>query len=595
MSEQLEFEYKDRDYILARSGFTREQLEKAQDDYDALMNTTRNNINKRDVIEPKEESFSYILLSGGKDSVSLVHKLITEGKPINAVCYIDTRCEFPVMHRNAMKCMRWVEQWNLEHDTNIKTFVLKPKLNFWEAFESGHKRNKKNSNTVIPSKRFVCRKLLRIDVVDEFHRNILDSGYTRITEYLGKNADDKWKKKNKFVKPYSGMAKFINDQYPLADIGWTDKQSLAFVESLGYDYEGFYDDFSHGYCICCPYRPLGEWRKLWLNYKEIWEFLKKKLIVAPNLKVFKEYSFLDLEKRFQFEVSYCKDNPRLYTVFLNQNTETSTKKIPDEFYISLYLMLGANNPEFQMMADEKLAINVNSAEINFFSPEAQEMYIPVAVYNIFDGKEYFYLDYHEFAESIHVSPSMVREYAERSLAMEYSNKEKLLNYQWLVRYTFGKEYIPYEGYSVPNIKLYGWNMEETPSERVYARMEETKRQLESMPVEYRSDKYDSLTYVDFMDKYESNRQLTKMREELISEGLVTDEEKLQTMKDLLESDVLTGVDISRNVLSRNSDSNFKLNKSMYTKDILKEKVNTYNQNTISDFNSFKDETGLYDL
>lgn len=589
MSEQLEFEYKDRDYILARSGFTKEQLDRAQDDYETMLHSTRRVKNKR-LIEPKNETYSYILLSGGKDSVTLVHKLIEENRPINAVCYIDTRCEFPVMHRNAMKCMNWVEKWNLEHGTNIKTFILKPKLNFWEAFESGYKRNSKNGNTIIPSKRYVCRKLLRVDVIDEFHENLVNSGYTRIIEYVGKNADDKWKTKNNFVKPYSALSKYVNDKYPLAEIGWTNKQSLAFAESLGYDYEGFYDDFAHGYCICCPHRPLGEWRRLWLNYTEIWEFLRKKLIIAPNLKVLNDYTFFDLEKRFQYEVAYCKDNPALYTLFLNQNTDNPSKKIPDDFYVSLYLMLGANNPDFQKKADERLAISLDNNEVNFFETEKQELYIPIAVYNIFDGKEYYYLDYHEFADFIHMPPSIVREYAERSLSMEYSNKEKLLNYQWLIRYTFGKEYVPYEGYCVPNMKLYGWNMDERPSERAHKRMQETKRQLEGI-----SNKNISYEYSDFMDKYEANRQITEMREEIISEGFIDDETKLQTMKDLLDKDVMPPSNSINGYCNKNANSNFDLNNSKYTKQTLEEKIEIYNKERISDFNSFKDDTGLYDL
>lgn len=47
--------------------------------------------------------------------------------------------------------------------------------------------------------------------------------------------------------------------------------------------------------------------------------------------------------------------------------------------------------------------------------------------------------------------------------------------------------------------------------------------------------------------------------------------------------------------NKNANSNFDLNNSKYTKQTLEEKIEMYNKERISDFNSFKDDTGLYDL
>jgi hypothetical protein len=61
--------------------------------------------------------------------------------------------------------------------------------------------------------------------------------------------------------------------HPLVVWGWDEAKALGYCYDRGYDWEGLYEIFSRVSCWCCPIQGIGELRKLWKHFPDLWEYM----------------------------------------------------------------------------------------------------------------------------------------------------------------------------------------------------------------------------------------------------------------------------------------------------------------------------------
>lgn len=509
-------------------------------EYAALMNSHKSDDNAvlRDVISQLnvphtvKREYRYALISGGKDSVSMMEIIMQnpEEYPCDAAVFIDTQCEFPIMYRNAIRCLERFEAWGKETGKEVEVMILYPKLGFWDIFESGYGRGTGTSrNASISTNRMFCRRILRTDVVANFHKILNDKGYNRIIQYVGRTASD-GKGTTDFARTWTKNAQkspmMIDMRYPLIECGSDTTQNLIISARAGYDYEGFYNDFEHGFCFACPQTSIKHWRTLWAKYPSIWEFMKKKFSLFPHIIALArtDYTLADLERRFIFEVEYVQRHHEL-------TYETVCKRGFNDkrFLIALYLTLGAYNPVWQQKANELLVKKRENYSTDFFQDDSSTDEIPIVVYNIVSGVETYYKDLHEFASSVEILPTEVREYCDRSLQPEYTNSERLLRGIFLCRYTWGNEYVPHDGPVIPALALYGWILDnEEKEERIQEAMEEKEQSSGIKAI----NTYNAKNSIDLLELEVTTNNFLEERAKVIAQLDEEQKARMDTIADL---------------------------------------------------------------
>ena len=94
---------------------------------------------------------------------------------------------------------------------------------------------------------------------------------------IGFAADEKHRVNDKFVKRANAI-------FPLIEWGVTEKDALAYCLSKGFSWGGLYNHFSRVSCFCCPFKKIGDYRKIRKHYPELWRQMLAfdRLLVSPN-------------------------------------------------------------------------------------------------------------------------------------------------------------------------------------------------------------------------------------------------------------------------------------------------------------------------
>lgn len=244
-----------------------------------------------------ETKYVVVGFSGGKDSTALVLKMIELGEQIDEVICCDTYKEFPAMYRHIEKIREKIENRNikftlLKHERTFDDWMFNYEVKHKnpETFIAKYGENAKGKSWATPRARW-CTGRLKIDLVNKYIKD-LKKKYNLIY-CLGLAADEN----KRLERP---NAKEPHLRYPLVEWGWTEKDCLDYCYSLGYDWEGLYQDFKRVSCWCCPLQPLESLRILRKKYPNLWEELKD--MDRRTWQQFRaDYSVEELDKRFAYE------------------------------------------------------------------------------------------------------------------------------------------------------------------------------------------------------------------------------------------------------------------------------------------------------
>lgn len=210
------------------------------------------------------EDYITVSFSGGKDSTAMLLHMIDLNEQIDEVINVDTGMEFPQMYDHINRIREIVEE------KGIKFTILKDEKTFeWYMLEKPIKSEKYGDHKGYGWPSINCRwctKHLKLLLLSA-HFKSLKSEYN-VIECIGL-ASDEFKR---LQRPHNNRP---GQRHPLVEWGWSESDCLEYCKSKGYDWGGLYDIFNRVSCWCCPLASIGELRKLWKNYPQLWEQLEK--------------------------------------------------------------------------------------------------------------------------------------------------------------------------------------------------------------------------------------------------------------------------------------------------------------------------------
>lgn len=222
-----------------------------------------------------------VSFSGGKDSTWMLLEMIRRGEHIDEVVFFDTGWEFPQMLRHVEKIKKLVE------DNGITFTTLHPSKPFdYGMFEYPKKNGLKGWSWC---GLYNCRWGTRwkIDTIDNYFKTEPDH-----VQCVGIAVDEV----ERLKKERKG-----NKRFPLAEWGITESECLEGCYSLGYDWEGLYEDLDRVSCKFCALKNLKELRNIYFKMPDVWAELRDYQSRTYFPYKGEGKSVFDLEIRFELE------------------------------------------------------------------------------------------------------------------------------------------------------------------------------------------------------------------------------------------------------------------------------------------------------
>lgn len=228
-------------------------------------------------------------LSGGKDSVCLVERIIEEGLPLDDVIFYDSGMEFEAVYKNIEKIKTKLEF------LGIKFTRLTAETPFWVKMLI-HEVNPGTDKTHYGYSWCggVCRwgTTDKVKACNKYYKEQYPD--MQIKEYIGIAFDEHERAKAD-----------ANKLYPLIVWEMTENMCLNYCYSRGYDWKEngieLYDILDRVSCWCCGNKNLKELRNMYLYLPKYWALLKglQSKIAIPFYK--RTRTIFDLEKQFEAE------------------------------------------------------------------------------------------------------------------------------------------------------------------------------------------------------------------------------------------------------------------------------------------------------
>ena len=244
--------------------------------------------------------------SGGKDSTAMLLRMLEEGMAVDVILFCDTGLEFPQLYEHIRKVGQDIgrEITVVKQDEDFEyLFAHKPivrKENTRLAERYGLERN--GYGWAGPKLRW-CTEKLKNQPRERYLRDLREK--YEVIEYVGIAADETYRLTRK-CNQRPGV------RLPLVDWGMTEAECLDYCKQRGYDWGGLYEKFHRVSCWCCPLQSLKELRILYRDFPELWKQLKT--WDAMTWRPFRsDYSVIQLEKRFDFEVEWLSKGRPLGT------------------------------------------------------------------------------------------------------------------------------------------------------------------------------------------------------------------------------------------------------------------------------------------
>jgi 3'-phosphoadenosine 5'-phosphosulfate sulfotransferase (PAPS reductase)/FAD synthetase len=203
-----------------------------------------------------------VALSGGKDSVAMLLRMVELGEEIDKVIYVDSDWEFPEVRET-------VKQVGMMIDKEID--VLWADFNYWMFDRIRQKGN--NKGTVgygWPTPRFRWCSGLKRWLLDKAVR-----GNGEVIKCLGMAFDEQFR---------LGLAqtKKIKNRYPLVEWEWTQEDNMRYCKERGVDFGGFYERYTRTGCWCCPLQNQTNMYALYKYYPHLWAKMEEMDSISLN-------------------------------------------------------------------------------------------------------------------------------------------------------------------------------------------------------------------------------------------------------------------------------------------------------------------------
>jgi len=241
-----------------------------------------------------------VSFSGGKDSTAMVHRMLEQRLPIDALLFFDTEWEFPGMYDH-LKLM--------EHKTGLKVTIIKPRKPFSELL--------KRYRWPDSLRRWCSRE--KISGISKW----INQNYNKKEDYiihcigfamdeLGRTDSKEQLKKGQVLYPLLNDFCFdpASAKHMTMPNSMTEKDALQYCYDLGYTWGGLYEHFDRVSCFCCPLKRKRDIHKLYQNFPSLWEKaleMEREIPVTDRYVTFRgKESLLEIDARFSIVSSRTK-------------------------------------------------------------------------------------------------------------------------------------------------------------------------------------------------------------------------------------------------------------------------------------------------
>ena len=223
-------------------------------------------------------------LSGGKDSLAMVLRIVEEKMPLTKCVFFDTGMEFGAIYANIERIRPVLERAGCE------LVVLRPRVHFLLSMLArpvckGAPNERHGYDWCGGATRWGTRQ--KVDAIDAYTRSL-----GPCVQYVGIAADEAHRAAG-------------GKSYPLVGWGMTEADCLRYCRERGWHWrEGdvdLYDVLDRVSCWCCSNKNLRELRNMREHLPEYWEMLKglQSRIDRPFRSDGK--TVFDLDERFEAE------------------------------------------------------------------------------------------------------------------------------------------------------------------------------------------------------------------------------------------------------------------------------------------------------
>lgn len=226
-----------------------------------------------------------VSFSGGKDSTWMLLEMIRRGEHIDEVVFFDSGWEFPQMLNHVERIKSLVES----HDIAFTT--LHPKKSFdYLMFDKPHRSGEKQgwSWCGYGGGRWGTRE--KIATINQYFKN--EPEYIQCIGIAADEPERVEKERNE------------NKRFPLVEWNITEAECLQGCYSLGYDWNGLYEDLDRVSCKFCAFKNLKELRNIYFKMPDVWSELRNYQTRTHLPYKGKQGSVFDLEVRFELEKEF---------------------------------------------------------------------------------------------------------------------------------------------------------------------------------------------------------------------------------------------------------------------------------------------------
>lgn len=195
-------------------------------------------------------------ISGGKDSVAMLHLMVDRGVKVDKAIYYDNGMEFDAVYETLTK----VKDFCLSN--NIEFVRLESSFNFLDYMLNKEVRGRTNGTKGYSWCGGVCRwgTSDKTKVIDNYLKQFSD-----VNEYIG--------------IAYDEPKRIQSKNYPLVEWKYTEKMCLDYCYELGYNWEEegvrLYDILDRVSCWCCANKNQKELYNIYKYLPSYWNRLKE--------------------------------------------------------------------------------------------------------------------------------------------------------------------------------------------------------------------------------------------------------------------------------------------------------------------------------
>lgn len=202
-----------------------------------------------------------VMLSYGKDSMTMLDLDLKDGKTFDHVIFTDTLWEFDELHEYRLRVNEYLKR---RYDIDVITLTPESLLEDWILGEIT-RGDRKGQIRGIPLVGVPCywRREAKVKTVEKWVKEKYQN--RRINFYIGYAVDEDRSVQNTELFTY---------KYPLKERNITEEYCKEYIANNGFE-NMLYDYFNRLGCRVCPSQSDAGWYVIWDRYKPTWEWMKK--------------------------------------------------------------------------------------------------------------------------------------------------------------------------------------------------------------------------------------------------------------------------------------------------------------------------------